>query len=261
MTPDPLGGNVSDPNSLNRYAYVLNNPTNLIDPLGLDDNCYWIGTSWECGFTISTTSSAPYAPAFPLWTKQAAYSCLFDPWGSVCQSLTGHGTPGRGGGGGGGRGSHKSGADTQKKRDLTEAALAHENLSDCLHKFFGPGKILTNANLPRIDASQYLEGGAVGGTRASMVPDTGRGTILIDKATFNSHSATDHFTMVDTYLHETANALAIQRFTGYTGKRGYRMLLGPRGGPPTADQQRAARTGVEDVDIGMQFEKCLHGEN
>jgi len=100
LTPDPVAGDISNPQSLNRYAYVLNNPTNFIDPLGLDDNCYWIGTSWECGFTISTTSSEPYAPAFPLWTKQAAYSCLFDPWGSVCQSLTGHGTPGRGGGGG-----------------------------------------------------------------------------------------------------------------------------------------------------------------
>jgi RHS repeat-associated protein len=36
FTPDPLGGDVTNPQSLNLYAYVLNNPTSLIDPLGLD---------------------------------------------------------------------------------------------------------------------------------------------------------------------------------------------------------------------------------
>jgi RHS repeat-associated protein len=36
MSPDPLGGDVTNPQSLNRYTYVLNNPVNLIDPLGLE---------------------------------------------------------------------------------------------------------------------------------------------------------------------------------------------------------------------------------
>jgi RHS repeat-associated protein len=34
-SPDPLGGDVANPQSLNRYPYVLNNPTTLTDPLGL----------------------------------------------------------------------------------------------------------------------------------------------------------------------------------------------------------------------------------
>ncbi len=38
MTPDPLGGEVSNPQLLNRYAYVTDNPTSYIDPLGLDAN-------------------------------------------------------------------------------------------------------------------------------------------------------------------------------------------------------------------------------
>src|SRR3989442_7930829 len=36
LSPDPLGGDISNPQSLNRYAYVLNNPTNFPDPLGLE---------------------------------------------------------------------------------------------------------------------------------------------------------------------------------------------------------------------------------
>jgi RHS repeat-associated protein len=37
MSPDPLAGDITNPQSLNRYAYVLNNPATFIDPLGLQD--------------------------------------------------------------------------------------------------------------------------------------------------------------------------------------------------------------------------------
>jgi RHS repeat-associated protein len=35
MSPDPLGGRLVDPQTLNRYAYVRNNPLSLTDPTGL----------------------------------------------------------------------------------------------------------------------------------------------------------------------------------------------------------------------------------
>ena len=37
MTPDPVGGTLGDPQSLNKYAYVRNSPLILTDPTGLDD--------------------------------------------------------------------------------------------------------------------------------------------------------------------------------------------------------------------------------
>ena len=37
MTPDLLGGILEDPQTLNKYAYVRNNPLNLIDPTGMMD--------------------------------------------------------------------------------------------------------------------------------------------------------------------------------------------------------------------------------
>jgi RHS repeat-associated protein len=36
MSPDPMGGHYGDPQTLNRYAYVRNNPLRFTDPTGLD---------------------------------------------------------------------------------------------------------------------------------------------------------------------------------------------------------------------------------
>jgi RHS repeat-associated protein len=47
---DPLGGFVGDPQSLNRYSYVLNNPMNLVDPLGLAPTCRWVCRREQVGY-------------------------------------------------------------------------------------------------------------------------------------------------------------------------------------------------------------------
>jgi hypothetical protein len=139
--------------------------------------------------------------------------------------------------------------DKGKKKDLINASLKQKNLSKCLTEFFGPGTILTNENLPRINASQDLFG--AGKVITSDVPETGRGTVLIDRGTFASLPAADPF-LVSTYLHEVANVLAIQRFTGIE-PRGARPFAGPRGTPPTEAQKHQRF----DKDIGQQFEECI----
>jgi len=108
---------------------------------------------------------------------------------------------------------------------------------------------LTNENLPYVNATQDLRGW--GEVKASEVPATGRGTVYIDRGTFQGLSAPNP-QLVATYLHETANILAIQRFTHWPD-RNTRALLGPRGGPPSESQRRSF-----DKDIGQQFEECLY---
>jgi RHS repeat-associated protein len=59
LAPDPIAGDASDPGSLNRYAYVLNNPVNFIDPLGLDTCTYGPTGPVNCPpTTIEVTGSS-----------------------------------------------------------------------------------------------------------------------------------------------------------------------------------------------------------
>ena len=51
LAPDPLAGGITNPQSLNRYAYVLNNPCNLIDPLGLDNCNFNVTLNNQAGLT------------------------------------------------------------------------------------------------------------------------------------------------------------------------------------------------------------------
>jgi hypothetical protein len=62
MTPDALGGDITSPQSLNRYAYALNQPTTLIDPSGLspqgDDDCAEHPHKAICGWDASSSAAA-----------------------------------------------------------------------------------------------------------------------------------------------------------------------------------------------------------
>ncbi len=96
MTPDPLGGDVTNPQSLNRYAYALNNPTTFVDPLGL------------CGEPTSVTFSGDYSANV---TGYPSCDSILSTWGyewncmmniSSCPSYNGMSLSMGGGGGGSG---------------------------------------------------------------------------------------------------------------------------------------------------------------
>lgn len=256
MTPDPLGGGIDDPQSLNRYAYVRNDPMNLADPSGLCTRCKEADSGSGNpfgGWDVFSFLGIPVLIGFNVTPGAVTIDPEFMATGLVSQDFTvtpiygsafglfdlGSGAGASQGGGG-------------KARDVIKAALGQKNLSTCLHKFFGPGKILTNSNLPSINATENLTNGAAGQTRASEVPDTGRGSVYIDKGIFTSLSANDPF-LVGTYLHEVANVLAIQLFTNVQ-PRWARARMGPRGTYPTQDQ---INDPTGDPDIGQQFEECI----
>jgi len=96
MTPDALGGEISNPQSLNRYAYALNNPTTLTDPLGLDTQpCMIDGQEGLCTTTTAAGSSDDYL-LWPVW--QFDFCAAFPFACGAPQPAFGFG----GGGGGGG---------------------------------------------------------------------------------------------------------------------------------------------------------------
>jgi RHS repeat-associated protein len=112
ISPDPAGVNAVDPTnpqSWNRYAYVLNNPLSSIDPLGLDTTAYqWIG---NCLYESDATSSTATGPdgTITMNVTWGPWSLLWCSGGSM--GVIG-GSVGGGGVGGGSRGTPKGSANS-----------------------------------------------------------------------------------------------------------------------------------------------------
>jgi RHS repeat-associated protein len=272
---DPLAGDPSDPQSWNRYPYGRNDPIDMTDPSGKSFGDF-VGSLIHGvmeGLAFAFGGPAGYA-----WAKANAYAYDggdFKPvggFGGMALGSSWSGTPIMPSGGLTNGIQRALGmptmddvggpiANMNKEDDVISNALQAPNLADCARAFFGSKFSFTRSNMPHIDATQTLGGATAGKTIESMVPATGRATVLIDKGTF-AMKANDPF-LRDTYLHEAANATAIQKFTSQQTAavfrqptRQRRAELGPRGlGPSNAQHNHPW-----DPDIGQQFEKCLHGK-
>jgi RHS repeat-associated protein len=139
-SPDPLAGDITNPQSLNRYAYVLNNPLSYVDPFGddaiTDDN----GCTWD---DVSHTLKCPPPPPLPTGPSPYAQG---SPGGG---GLGAEGGGAGGGGGGGGAGGPSGGGklDVSKTWQRTFAcgqnatqlmATVQSDFSRFANKFSGP---------------------------------------------------------------------------------------------------------------------------
>ena len=85
MQPDLLGGRIANPQSLNRYAYVQNDPVNLIDPLGLD---IFLPSPYSACFGIGVYQGDECIPFSPAPNPTGCVDVILDgvPIGSSCDN-------------------------------------------------------------------------------------------------------------------------------------------------------------------------------
>jgi RHS repeat-associated protein len=156
-SPDPLAGSVANPQSLNRYAYVLNDPVNFVDPLGLagELTCTIEDEVELCtgsdGTTIIVQAEPPEPPPPP-----APDPGFYSGGGSPVAPDPGPGGRGDFGGGGGVGG---VGEKIARAKAVVKAVLNGNN--DC-SKFF-------NSNSPAVEVSAAA---AKGTALEGLVPTT-----------------------------------------------------------------------------------------
>ncbi len=84
-SPDPLGGEVMNPQSLNRYAYVLNNPTTFIDPLGLKKPVLCEVSTVVCQAVSGAVAAGAARPSLWPRTRRARSLDRCSPWPRISQ--------------------------------------------------------------------------------------------------------------------------------------------------------------------------------
>ncbi len=246
LNPDPSGMSavtMSDPQTLNRYSYVRNSAMSLNDPSGLRPP----------GVDAFYAGVPNYGGAGGIGTDY--FSDVGDKDDEDAKDDEGSST---------------ASADSQQEVsapnssspqvvDTVNSALQQPNLSNCLNIWIGPGLVLTNDNLPYMNATKSetqlatIAGSKdpmIEGTVKEPVPASGRSTVYVAKEIMG-----DKNEAMRVYTHETGNVLAMQKFASGGNSGAY---LGARGGSPGI-AQRTGNNPLRDRDIGYQIEVCVFG--
>jgi RHS repeat-associated protein len=135
MTADLLGGHIRNPQSLNRYGYVTNDPMNLVDPLGLSP--FLLTTTYDC--TIFSEGG-----------KITSIDCE-----AINTTITDLGGSDGGGGGGGGGGS--SSGSSGPRHDAFK-----DKYEKCRKDTFGNASVIpgTDTPVPGEEATLLILGAA-----------------------------------------------------------------------------------------------------
>jgi hypothetical protein len=174
MTPDPLGGDVTNPQSLNRYAYALNNPTTFVDPLGL------------CGEPTTVTFSGNYSANV---TGYPSCDSILSTWGyewncmmniSSCPSYNGMGLSMGGSGSGGG-----GGGVGQSTSWLTDFSSAPARV-----KCSGSARVLQG------NAATIGKPGGFSGPSVGVIPVTADGAAVIPSQWGGKAALRPHLTQI-----------------------------------------------------------------
>jgi hypothetical protein len=117
---DPLAGFLHDPQSLNRYAYVLNDPVNRTDPLGLTHDCALYIE--KCSSVITNGTDDQGNP-----TSRVEVHCHIEGYFCGGGGGDGDGIVQDGSFGGGGGGIRRSGGASNNQVDLHDLPLNTRN--------------------------------------------------------------------------------------------------------------------------------------
>ena len=236
MQPDPYQGSYdfSNPQSLNRYAYVNGMPLSFVDPRGLDGGVTTFVVTSICGHAPFACFVNPYvAIGIGAAAILGELAHIFG-WGRP--AFHGSLTP-------------RPNTPTPSNAQIKQDALRQKRLRSCSQTLFGNANALNAANAPMI---QYLSpsqmktylGGYLGTADAAGAANPATNTVYFNSSVFKGNLPYIYYQ--SNYLHEAGNIISFNLFRGDSYARG-NMFVGPNENPV-------------DTDSGASFERCIFGQ-
>ncbi len=268
LSPDPSSGSYDfgNPQSLDCYVYVLNNPLSLTDPKGLGgcqknaDDGAPVGSPDDCENPRDIFSGGELQGTMSL-QQLAELQGLFPPPPTVMfgttESVTVNGdAPDAPVGNTGNLGmipyiplqTMTLPARAPSDAQIIRGALKQKRLHACSQTLFGNANALTAANAPGIQylspsqMSAYL-GGYLGDADAAGANNPAKNTVYFNSSVFKGNLPSIYYQ--SNYLHEAGNIISFNLYGNETA-RGNRFV-GPNEYPV-------------DPDSGASFERCIFGQ-